>query len=317
MNRPPATRIEEFIGRLRGGERFALARAITLVETGAATAVTVLNAIQSGVGNARVIGFTGAPGVGKSTLINAYIRVLRQRGQTVAVAAVDPSSPISGGAILGDRVRMGEHGGDDGVFIRSISSRGHLGGLSATTAQVVDLMDAAGWDRVVIETVGTGQSEVEIARLADVSVVVCAPGFGDDIQAIKAGILEIADVLVVNKADQAFAEQTCQQLKSMLGLRTAACDAVPVLATVATTGQDVDRLASAIDARYREHPSDHHTRETRRTRALIVHAVCREMHRRLADEHGDKLDDLCVRVSCGELNVDDAVGVLLAALDRS
>jgi LAO/AO transport system kinase len=175
---------EDMVARLRAGERVALARAITAVENETAGAAGILRAIQPHLGHARVHGFTGPPGAGKSTLVDAYITELRKRGLSVGVIAVDPSSPISGGAILGDRVRMTSHGLDPEVFVRSIAARGHLGGLSATTAFVVDVMDAAGKDVIVIETVGAGQSEVEVAQVADTKVVVCAPGAGDDVQAI-------------------------------------------------------------------------------------------------------------------------------------
>ncbi len=305
----------KLIRRLVDGQRAALARAITHIESGAGIAPRILGAIQSAVGHSRVIGFTGAPGVGKSTLINAVIREFRGRKKTVAVAAVDPSSPISGGAILGDRVRMGEHGSDDGVFIRSISSRGHLGGLSATTAQVIDLMDAAGWDVVVIETVGAGQSEVEIAQIADVSIVVCAPGLGDDVQAIKAGILEIADVLVVNKADQPLADQTCRQLVAMLELRHADRREVPVLTTVATSGDGVDRLVDVIEQQYQENVAPTHARgPVKRFQYLIANAAARQIHERLAASAEVTMHDMCARVSRGELSVDSAARALLDAM---
>jgi LAO/AO transport system kinase len=303
------------IQRLMDGHRTALARAITHIESGASVAPRILGAIQSAVGNARVIGFTGAPGVGKSTLINAVIREFRRHKKTVAVAAVDPSSPISGGAILGDRVRMGEHGSDNGVFIRSISSRGHLGGLSATTAQVIDLMDAAGWEVIVIETVGAGQSEVEIAQIADMSVVVCAPGLGDDVQAIKAGILEIADLLVVNKADHPLADQTCKQLVSMLELRHADRREVPVLPTVATSGDGVDRLVEAIEQQYQENVEPSHARgPIKRFQYLIANAAARQLQERLAASAEQAMHDMCARVSRGELSVDSAARVLLDAM---
>lgn len=305
----------ELIQRLVEGQRAALARAITHIESGAGLAARILGAIHSAIGNARVIGFTGAPGVGKSTLINAVIREFRMRNKTVAVAAVDPSSPISGGAILGDRVRMGEHGSDDGVFIRSISSRGHLGGLSATTAQVIDLMDAAGWELVVIETVGAGQSEVEIAQIADVSVVVCAPGLGDDVQAIKSGILEIADVLVVNKADQPLADQTCKQLVAMLELRHADRRDVPVLTTVATSGDGVDQLVEVIEQQYQKNVEPSQTRgPIKRFQHLIANAAARQLQERLAGSAEQAMHDMCVRVSRGELSVDSAARSLLEAM---
>jgi LAO/AO transport system ATPase len=195
-----------------------------------------------------VIGITGAPGAGKSTLINALLGELLARGRRIGVVAVDPSSPITGGAVLGDRVRMGSHGAHDNVFIRSLASRGHLGGVSRTTRQVVDVLDAAGFDVVIVETVGAGQSEVEIIEIADTRVVVCPPGLGDEVQAIKAGILEIADLLVVNKADLPSAEVTARELKEMLRLRPGSRADVAVLKTSATRGEGITALADAAEA---------------------------------------------------------------------
>ena len=195
-----------------------------------------------------VVGFTGAPGVGKSTLINAYTALCRSQDRSVAVVSVDPSSPISGGAILGDRLRMAEHAQDEGVYIRSLASRGHLGGLCRNIDQVIRVIDTAGWDVIVLETVGTGQSEVEVASIADVKVVVNAPGMGDSIQAMKSGILEIADILVVNKADLPHAGQTSKELRAMLRLRSNSTATVAVIETVATSHAGIDELSAAIDA---------------------------------------------------------------------
>ena len=223
------------------GDAAALARCISIMENGAAAADRIHRRICAKVGRAAVIGFTGAPGAGKSTLIDAYIAALRRRGSTVAVAAVDPSSPIFGGAILGDRVRMRRHAEDPGVFIRSVASRGHLGGLSESIHRIVDVMDAAGRDVVIVETVGTGQSEVEVAEIADLCVVVNAPNMGDDVQAMKAGVLEIADVLVVNKADLPLAQRTTDQLTNMLKLRHQRRD-VPIVETVAIKDTGVETV---------------------------------------------------------------------------
>ena len=229
--RQPAA-ADDIVGRLAAGDPTALAKCITLMENGGETADLIHRRVCAKAGCAAVIGFTGAPGAGKSTLIDAYIGTLRGRGQTVAVAAVDPTSPISGGAILGDRVRMRRHSEDPGVFIRSVASRGHLGGLSASMHRIVDVMDAAGRDVIIVETVGTGQSEIEVTEIADICVVVNAPNMGDDVQAMKAGVLEIADVLVVNKADLPLAQRTTEQLKNMLKLRQDKQD-IPVIETVA------------------------------------------------------------------------------------
>ena len=185
--------------RLLGGDVAALARAISLLEVGGQQSDALAARLRGHAGQARVIGFTGPPGAGKSTLISAYVAALRARAESVAILAVDPSSPLSGGAVLGDRTRMGEHSTDPGVFIRSVAARGHLGGLALSIPGILDAVDAAGWPTIILETVGAGQSETEIVEFADVKVVLNAPGLGDDVQAIKAGILEIADVLVVKQ----------------------------------------------------------------------------------------------------------------------
>ncbi|HNQ57860.1 MAG: methylmalonyl Co-A mutase-associated GTPase MeaB [Rhodocyclaceae bacterium] len=227
--------------------RPALARAITLLENDRPGAADLMTELAPRCGRAHVVGVTGAPGAGKSTLINALIGEFTQRGRSVAVVAVDPSSPISGGSILGDRLRMDEHGNRDDVFIRSVSSRGHLGGLSKTAGRVIDVFDAVGYDVVIVETVGAGQSEVEIRHFADTNIVVCPPGLGDDVQAIKAGIIEIADLLVVNKADLPQAERTVLDLTTATQLRHRADWKVQVLKTVATSGDGVAALVDAVE----------------------------------------------------------------------
>lgn len=229
-------------------ERIALARAITTVENEAPGAAELLAALRPHLGRAHVIGITGAPGAGKSTLISALLGAWLARGSRVAVVAVDPSSPVTGGAVLGDRIRMGEHAGHDECFIRSLSARGHLGGLSRTTGAVVDVLDAAGFDLVVVETVGTGQSEVAVARLADTRIVLCPPGLGDEVQALKAGVLELADLLVVSKGDLAAAERTESELRDMLALRAHAPGWQPrVLRVGALAGDGLAPLVVAID----------------------------------------------------------------------
>ncbi len=200
------------VHKMRGGERRATALVITELERLSTAAPILLRAMQPHLGHALVVGFTGPPGAGKSTLVNAVIADLRAAGKTVGVIAVDPSSPISGGAILGDRIRMTSALDDDGVFVRSLASRGYLGGLSPAAVRIIDALDAAGRDVILLETVGTGQSEIDVAEVADVRVVISAPGLGDDIQAMKSGLLEIADIMVVNKGDRPGAEQTMQQL---------------------------------------------------------------------------------------------------------
>lgn len=223
------------IDRVRSGDLRALSRAISVVEAG-----IPLDGIQSVP--TPVIGVTGPPGAGKSTLISAMISQMRQAGDTVGVLAIDPSSPITGGAMLGDRIRMQGHADDPGVFIRSMATRGELGGLAAAARDAMTLMGMAGLDRLLLETVGVGQSEVEVMNLADVVVVVVGPGWGDGIQADKAGVVEIADLFVVNKGDRPGAEQVRRALGEVAGDRE-----VEIVVTIATTGQGVDDLVSAID----------------------------------------------------------------------
>ncbi|NTU78960.1 MAG: methylmalonyl Co-A mutase-associated GTPase MeaB [Chloroflexales bacterium] len=210
--------INELLPRLRAGDKRALARSITVVETGGPPARELLAATYPYAGAAHVVGITGPPGAGKSTLVTALAQEWRRRGVTVGIVAVDPTSPFTGGAVLGDRIRMQVLGGDPGVFIRSMASRGRLGGLARATADAVVLLDAAGFQVVLIETVGAGQGEVDIARAAHTTIVVEVPGMGDDVQSIKAGMLEIADVFVVNKADRDGADNVVRQLKAMLHL---------------------------------------------------------------------------------------------------
>jgi LAO/AO transport system kinase len=210
--------IAELIQHIRSGHRLSLARTISRVEDGGAESHALLAALYPYTGHAHIVGITGAPGTGKSTLVTALAQRYRTAGQSVGIVAVDPTSPFTGGALLGDRVRMRALSGDPGVFVRSMATRGSLGGLSKSTADVVTVLDAAGFERILVETVGVGQAEVEIARTAHTTVVVEAPGFGDEVQALKAGILEIADLLVVNKADLPGVERTVQALEMMLEL---------------------------------------------------------------------------------------------------
>jgi LAO/AO transport system kinase len=234
----------------RAGHVRDIARLISLIEDGGPEVPGIISALSTDAGRARTIGITGAPGVGKSTLTGALVGELRRRGERVGVLAVDPSSPFSGGALLGDRIRMQEHATDEDVFIRSMASRGQLGGMAATTPQAIRVLDAAGFSTVLVETVGVGQSEVDVAAAADTSLVLLAPGMGDGIQAAKAGILEIGDIFVVNKADREGADATVRELRGMLALTKHHESGwePPVLLTSAMSGQGIEELCDALDA---------------------------------------------------------------------
>ena len=249
--RPTSMAQTDIVARLLAGDRRALARVVTLIENGAPETRAILAELHAHGGHAHIVGFTGSPGAGKSTLVMQLARELRRREQRIGILAVDPSSPFTGGAILGDRIRMQELAGDPNVFIRSMASRGSLGGLAASTRDVVRALDAAGFDTIIIETVGAGQAEVEIVRAAQSVVVVTVPGMGDDIQAIKAGILEIADIFVVNKADRPGADQTAAELRMLLtwtSTARSASGASPSSETNAMTGDGVPELADKLAA---------------------------------------------------------------------
>jgi LAO/AO transport system kinase len=312
---------DDWLEHLLAGDRAALARALSAVESGGDEAARVLRAIYPKLGRARVVGFTGAPGAGKSTLVNAYIGELRRRNQRVGVIAVDPSSPLTGGAILGDRIRMTGHSGDEGVFVRSLASGGHLGGLSRTACRAIDVMDASGCDEVVVETVGAGQSEVEIAGIAETKVLVTAPGLGDEIQALKAGILEIADVIVVNKSDLPGARKAAHQLEAMLGFGAEGDGKAwhaPVLRTAAVRGEGVAALADAI-ARHaawlrREGSPSHGRLDAKaRVRRLLANLAAEEIRAAIVHADSRSLDELCDSLLKGELAFEDAVERALAA----
>jgi LAO/AO transport system kinase len=244
--------IQKLVERVLGGEPRAVARAISIVEDGAAGAAELMRGVFPRTGRGLVVGITGSPGAGKSSLVDKLAGLYRERGERVGIVAVDPSSPFSGGAILGDRIRMQALGLDPGVFIRSMATRGNLGGLARATVDAVAILDAAGYQKVVVETVGVGQDEVEVVKAADVSVVVLVPGMGDDIQAIKAGIMEIGDVFVINKADRDGVLRTEKELEALLSLaHRPDMWSPPIVKTVATENKGLEELAAAIES-YRE-----------------------------------------------------------------
>jgi LAO/AO transport system kinase len=310
--------VEALVSRARGGDPRAVARLISLVEDASPLLREVAERLAPHTGSAEVIGITGAPGVGKSTSTSALVTVLRQAGRRVGVLAVDPSSPFSGGALLGDRVRMQEHATDAGVYIRSMASRGHLGGLAWAAPQAIRVLDAAGCEVVLVETVGVGQSEVDVAGLADTTVVLLAPGMGDGIQAAKAGILEIGDVYVVNKADRDGADIVVRELRSVLSLGFEAGDwRPPIVKTVAQTGEGVADEVAAI-ARHRERlesTGELEARRRRRARDEVEAIAVTALRRRFGDLHGHAdLDALADDVSTGILDPYTAADRLVEAL---
>jgi LAO/AO transport system kinase len=309
---------EEAIERALSGDARALARLVSLVENGAPELRAVMKALAPLTGRARVLGLTGAPGVGKSTVTAALVSAYRERGLRVGVLAVDPTSPFSGGALLGDRVRMQDHATDPGVFIRSMASRGHLGGLSAATPQALRVLDAAGLDVVLIETVGVGQAEVEIASLADTTLVLVAPGMGDAIQAAKAGILEAGDIFVVNKHDHPGAQETVRDLRTMIAMaqRGAGDWKPPIVTTIATAGEGIADLATALDAHWSWLDSSGERDRRRRARAKeeVAAIAVAALRQRVGGLPGDsRLDALAARVAAGELDPYSAADELVAA----
>jgi LAO/AO transport system kinase len=323
-----AVAVPELVQQARSGSPRAIARLITLVEEASPLLREVMREITAHTGSAtkraRIVGLTGSPGVGKSTSTSALVTELRKQDLRVAVLAVDPSSPFSGGALLGDRVRMSDHATDPDVYIRSMASRGHLGGLSWSTPQALRVLDAAGFDVILVETVGVGQSEVEVAALADTTIVLLAPGMGDGIQAAKAGILEIGDVYVVNKADRDGAHQVQRDLRGMIALSDSSGRAEnfwkrPILATVAQQGTGIAEVAAAIEA--------HHAwlvasgeltrRRTRRARVEVEEIALGELRRRWgAVAGGAELDGLATRVAAGELDPYAAAAELVGDPDH-
>ena len=312
--------VPELVEQARAGRPRAVARLISLVEDAHPALREVMAALAPYTGSAHVIGVTGSPGVGKSTSTSMLVKALRGKGLRVGVLAVDPSSPFSGGALLGDRVRMQEHALDPGVYIRSMASRGHLGGLSWATPQALRVLDAAGCDVVLVETVGVGQSEVEVAGMADTTLVLLAPGMGDGIQAAKAGILEIGDIFVVNKADRDGADATVRDIRHMITLGEARSPGdwrPPVVKTVAAREEGLDDLLAALDKHQAWLAESGHLRERRLRRAAdeieaIAMATLRE---RMGDlRHGRGLDELAADVVDGRRDPYAAADTLVDAV---
>ncbi len=302
--------MQNLVERLLDGDRRALARMVTLIENDMPVARRYLAELHLRAGNAQIVGVTGAPGAGKSTLVTRVVRELRRRERKVGVVAVDPSSPFSGGAILGDRIRMMELAGDPNVFIRSMASRGSVGGLSASTRDVVRAMDAAGYNPIIIETVGTGQAEVEVMRAAQTVLVVTAPGMGDEVQAIKAGILEIADIFVVSKADKPGADQTVAELAMLLSLdptrrqhdKTTPYWRIPVVKTAAIKDQGIQQLVDAMQEHYAYLVesgllSQRAQRQVRsEVQALLAHALMNALKQTVTEDEWRKLiEDITTR----------------------
>ena len=309
--------IDPRIELARGGDRRALARLVSLVEDASAAGAAVIATVYRDGGGARITGITGAPGAGKSTLVDHLVDRARAQGE-VAVVAVDPSSPFTGGAILGDRVRMQRHAADRGVYIRSLASRGHLGGLSASTPRVVAFLDGVGFPEILVETVGVGQAEVEVAAAADTVVVVVNPGWGDSVQAAKAGLLEIGDVFVVNKADRPGADETVGELVRMLDMGPMGAWRPPVLRTVATSGEGVDAVWEAVVA-HRDHLRAENglaRRRSARAVAELESALRQRLREQIAD---DKIagGEVIARVVARDLDPWSAADTVIAAGSRS
>ena len=294
---------------VQAGDKRALARVISWAENGDPRLRSVVKDLKPAAAGTRVIGLTGAPGAGKSTVTSALVRAFRARGNRVAVLAVDPSSPFTGGALLGDRVRMQEHATDDGVFIRSMGSRGQLGGLAAAAPQAIRVLAAAGYEVILVETVGVGQAEVEIASAADSTVVLVVPGMGDSIQAAKAGLLEVADILVVNKADRPDTQATLRDLRAMVNLAKGEWKP-PIVPTVATAGEGVDDLLGALDKHdaWLESSGERSRRRLARARDEVGAIALGTLAKRLAVP-----DELAARVAEGQCDPAAAAAELLAA----
>ncbi|HSK55615.1 MAG TPA: methylmalonyl Co-A mutase-associated GTPase MeaB [Jiangellales bacterium] len=314
-----APSVPELVERARGGDARAVARLVSLVEDASPLLRPVMTELAPHTSAAVVVGVTGSPGVGKSTTTSALVTAYRSRGLRVGVLAVDPSSPFSGGALLGDRVRMQEHATDREVYIRSMATRGHLGGLAWSTPQALRVLDAAGCQVVLVETVGVGQSEVEVAALADTTLVLLAPGLGDGIQAAKAGILEVGDVFVVNKADRDGADQVARDLRGMIGLgeRRPGAWRPPIVKTIASRAEGLDGVVDAVDRHrsWMERTGELDRRRLRRARDEIEAIAVTALRERFGDLHGDaRLDRLAGRLVAGETDPYTAADEIIAAL---
>jgi LAO/AO transport system kinase len=308
---------EELLAAARKGQPRALARLISLVENGSPQLREVMKLVAPHAGGARVIGLTGAPGVGKSTITGALVRAYRGEELRVGVLAVDPTSPFTGGALLGDRVRMQDHATDDGVFIRSMATRGHLGGLSLAVPQALRILDAAGFDVIMIETVGVGQAEVEIASLADSTLVIVAPGMGDSVQAAKAGILEIADIFVVNKSDRPGAQEAIRDLRTMVAMASHGDGAwkPPIIATTAAAGEGIDDLVDRLNAHaaWLDESGERERRRVARARDEISALAVAELRQRLGALPGEsRLEKLAAEVASGQLDPYTAADQLIS-----
>ncbi|MGQ0574368.1 MAG: methylmalonyl Co-A mutase-associated GTPase MeaB [Pseudonocardia sp.] len=318
----PGLDVADLVARARRGEQRAVGRLLSLVENGGPQLREVAATLAPHAGRAHVVGITGPPGVGKSTSVSVLVAALRGSGRRVGVLAVDPSSPFSGGALLGDRVRMGEHATDDGVFIRSMATRGHLGGLAWATPQALRVLDAAGCDVVLVETVGVGQSEIDVVALADTTVVLLAPGMGDGVQAAKAGILEVADVFVVNKADRDGADQTVRDLRYMMSLGCSPGDGGPgwtrpVVRTVAARAEGATELVSALDAHrgWLDASGGREQRRLARAESEIQAITLDQVRARISAVRGSStLPALAKRVVAGDLDPYRAADELIGSV---
>ena len=313
--------------RLLAGERTAIARAIRLLDVADPAGIDLLRDIYPAATQARVIGVTGAPGSGKSTLVDRLIGAFRARGERVGVAAVDPSSPFTGGAILGDRIRMQRHAEDEGVFIRSLATRGHVGGLSASTLDVLTVLGAAGFRTLLLETVGVGQDEVEVNRVADTVALVVAPGAGDAVQTLKAGVMEIAHLFVVNKADQPGADQVAREIEQLVAFQShgpgsdagdAGAWTPPVVMAAAVEGRNIDAVVAALDghADYLRRSGEDARRRRDRARLAVLEAMRAKMDAEVAARLPGALDQAAERIATGASDPHAEAEAILRSLNK-